>query len=216
MTNGGLDDADVAERVAGGDVNRVVERSSRSTRDIVRANVLTRFNAILGGLLAVIIIIGPFQDGLFGVVLVVNTVIGIVQEVRAKRALDRLSLLAQPQVRVVRAGEIRELPPDEIVIDDVLDLRPGDQLVVDADVLAGEGLELDESLVSGEASPSRSCPATASCRAASSPPGTGRAVATPSAPAPTSPAWPTRRGSSHSPGRSCASASTASCASSRG
>ncbi|MCU1461755.1 MAG: ATPase, P-type (transporting), superfamily, subfamily [Acidimicrobiales bacterium] len=178
MTNGGLDDAEVAARVERGDVNRVVERSSRSTSDIVRANVLTRFNAILGALLAVIIVIGPFQDGLFGVVLVVNTVIGIVQEVRAKRALDRLHLLVQPQVRVVRSGERRAIAPDAIVVDDVLDLRAGDQLVVDADVLDGAGLEVDESLVSGESEPIAKRAGDALVSGSFVTAGEGRAVAT--------------------------------------
>jgi cation-transporting ATPase E len=103
-------------------------------------------------LLVVIIVVGPFQDALFGVVLVANAAIGIIQEVRAKRTLDRLALLAAPRARVVRDGEVREVHIDEIVLDDVLDLRRGDQVVVDTSVLAGE-LEVDESLISGEADP---------------------------------------------------------------
>ncbi|MGH9005607.1 MAG: cation-translocating P-type ATPase, partial [Acidimicrobiia bacterium] len=103
----GLTDAEVADRVERGLVNRAPGGTSRSIWAIVRANVFTRFNAILGGLLAVILTIGPIQDALFGVVLVTNTGIGIYQEWRAKRTLDRLSLLTAPAVTVARNGERR-------------------------------------------------------------------------------------------------------------
>ena len=120
---------------------------------IVRANVVTRFNAVLGVLLAVIVVVGPFQDALFGIVVVTNAAIGIVQEVRSKRSLDRLALLAAPQARVRRDGGTVEVPVDQVVLDDVLELRPGDQVVVDGEVGVAEGLEVDESLLSGEAEP---------------------------------------------------------------
>src|SRR2546426_520650 len=148
----GLAEAEVRARIERGQVNDVPRAPSRTFGEILRANVLTRFNALLGGLLLVIIIVGPFRDALFGVVLVSNTLIGIVQEVRAKRTLDRLALLSVPKARVVRGGVARDLPPDEIVLDDVLELRPGDQIAVDGDVVSGE-LEVDESLLSGESEP---------------------------------------------------------------
>ena len=93
----GLSVAEVAERVARGEVNGGGERTSRTLGEIVRANVFTRFNAILGVLLVVILIIGPIQDALFGLVLVANSLIGIVQEVRAKRTLDQLAVLNAPR-----------------------------------------------------------------------------------------------------------------------
>ena len=102
----GLTSAEVAERVARGEVNRLSERTSRSIGEIVRANVLTRFNAILGALFVLVMITGSFADGLFGMILVVNSAIGIVQEYLAKRKLDRLALLNAPTTRVVRDGEV--------------------------------------------------------------------------------------------------------------
>ncbi len=100
----------MAERVSRGAVNQLTERTSRSIGEIVRANVLTRFNAILGALFVLVMVTGSFADGLFGIVLVVNSAIGIVQEYLAKRKLDRLALLNAPTTRVVRDGEVRVVP----------------------------------------------------------------------------------------------------------
>jgi cation-transporting P-type ATPase E len=154
----GLTDAQVAERTARGLTNDVPETASRSTRDIVRANVVTRFNILLGALLVVILAVAPIQDALFGIVLIVNTAIGIVQELRAKQTLDRLALLNAPRARVVRAGSVGEVAVDEVVLDDVLELHSGDQLVVDGELLAGNGLEIDESLLTGESDPVAKAP----------------------------------------------------------
>ncbi len=134
------------------------EPTSRPFAEILRANVFTRFNAILGTLLAVILVVGPFQDALFGVVLVANTLIGIVQETRAKRSLDRLAVLTAPRARIVRSGTVIERPVGEVVIDDVLVLDPGDQVVADGVLLAAEHLEIDESLLTGEAEPLAKAP----------------------------------------------------------
>ena len=140
----GLSEAEVELRRADGRVNDAPPRTSRSVREILRANVFTRFNAILGALLAVILVIGPIQDALFGIVLVVNTAIGVVQEVRAKRTLDRLALVSAPEARVVRSGEVARIPVQQVVLDDVLEVGPGDQVVVDGTVLMAQGLEVDE------------------------------------------------------------------------
>lgn len=153
---GGLTQAEVKQRVRAGLVNHVSERPSRSTREIVRANVVTRFNILLGALLLItLIVLRQPRDALFGLVLITNSAIGIVQELRAKRTLDRLEVVAAPKVRVVRSGSIVEQPVDRIVVDDLIDLRPGDQLVVDGLVVASTGLEIDESLLTGEADPVR-------------------------------------------------------------
>ncbi|MDE3087380.1 MAG: HAD-IC family P-type ATPase [Acidobacteriota bacterium] len=149
----GLDSAQVDARVAAGAVNRAPPTPARGLPQILRANVLTRFNAILGSLLVVVAVVGPVQDGLFGVVLVVNTAVGVVQELRAKRTLDRLSILHAPRVHVVREHTARAVAAEEIVVDDVVELRPGDQVVVDGPVVRAEGLELDESLLTGESAP---------------------------------------------------------------
>ncbi len=103
-------------------------------------------------MLVAILAVAPPQDALFGLVLVVNTAIGIVQELRAKRTLDRLAVLAAPRVRVVRGGRVADVPVAEVVLDDVLDVGRGDQVVVDGEVLASQGLEIDESLLTPAAS----------------------------------------------------------------
>jgi len=149
----GLSASEVALRVERGDVNRVPPPNTRTVEQIVRANVFTRFNALLGAMLVLILIVGPLQDALFGVVLVANTLIGIVQELRAKRTLDRLTLLTAPTATVVRDGEAARVAPAAIVRDDVLGLEPGDQVVVDGEVLVSDRLEVDESLLTGESEP---------------------------------------------------------------
>ena len=108
----GLSSDAVRIRVEQGLTNAAEQRTSRTFTEIVRANVLTRFNAILGTMLVLILIVGPFQDALFGVVLVANALIGIVQEWRAKKALDHLAVLNAPMACVVRDGESREIPVD--------------------------------------------------------------------------------------------------------
>jgi len=154
----GLTRPQVRERVARGQVNRIAERTSRSIVSIVRANVLTRFNAVLSILLAIILVVGSINDALFGGVLVANTLIGIVQELRAKWALDRVVILNTPSARVVRDGRIEEVPVASVVLDDVVELRPGDQVIADGTVLTAAEMELDEALISGEAAPVTKAP----------------------------------------------------------
>ncbi|GAU64826.1 putative ATPase [Streptomyces sp. NBRC 110611] len=151
--NPGLTAAQVAERVARGEVNDVPVRSSRSTVDIIRANVFTRFNAIIGFLFAIILVIGPLQDGLFGFVIVANTGIGIIQELRAKKTLDNLAVIGEARPTVRRDGVAAEIPTSEVVLDDLIELGPGDKVVVDGEVLESDSLEIDESLLTGEADP---------------------------------------------------------------
>jgi len=150
---GGLSEAQVRERIERGETNRTEERSSRSVSQILKANILTRFNAILGSLAVVIVLTGSLKDALFALVLVANTAIGIVQELRAKRTLDRLVVLAAPSARVVRGGERGQVPVVAVVLDDVLELAAGDQVPVDGLVLESAALEVDESLLTGEAEP---------------------------------------------------------------
>ena len=148
----GLTRAEVDERRARGQGNDERLPASRSIAHILRANVLTRFNAILGTLFAAIVIVGPPQDALFGFVLVLNTLIGVVQEIRTKRTLDRLAVLAAPHVRVRRDGEVVELTDDDLVVDDVVELGPGDQVPLDGMTIEGL-LEVNESLLTGESEP---------------------------------------------------------------
>jgi cation-transporting ATPase E len=149
----GLSAADVAARIADGRANDVPASPTRTVGQIVRANVLTRFNALLGAMFVLILFTGHLRDGLFGAVLVANAIIGIYQEVRAKRTLDRLTLLTAPRARVIRDGTPIDIAVGGVVQDDVLMLEPGAQIVVDGTVLASADLEIDESLLTGEADP---------------------------------------------------------------
>jgi magnesium-transporting ATPase (P-type) len=146
----GLTSAEVASRVADGRVNRTDDRSSRTVGEIIRANVLTRFNAVIAALMAIVLALGEWRDALFGFVMILNLVIGIVQEWRAKATLDRLSLLSAPTVVVWRDGSRQHIASGELVTDDVFELAPGDQVVVDGVVLRSDRLSVDESLLTGE------------------------------------------------------------------
>jgi cation-transporting ATPase E len=147
----GLTAAEVADRVARGATNDVPDRASRSIGEIVRANLFTRINAILGVLLIIVLATGSPIDGLFGLLIIANSGIGIIQEVRAKRTLDRLAIVGQAKPMVRRDGTASGLGPHEVVLDDIIELGPGDQVVVDGCVVEAEGLEVDESLLTGEA-----------------------------------------------------------------
>jgi len=149
----GLSSKEVAERVAQGRTNASGQHTSRSFGEILRANLLTRFNFLLGALLVVILAVGHPQDALFGIVLVTNALIGIVQEVRAKRTLDRLAVLNAPRATVVRDGTTQEVPLEAVVLDDLVILRTGDQVVADGTIVEASGLQLDESLLTGESEP---------------------------------------------------------------
>jgi cation-transporting P-type ATPase E len=149
----GLTADQVEERVAAGRTNAFESPTSRTPREIVRANVFTVFNGLLLSLLVIIIATGQWQNGLFGGVIVANSAIGIVQELRAKRTLDRLAILNAPRARVVRDGVEAEIEVAGVVADDLLDLRAGDQVPADGDVHESAGLEIDESLLTGESDP---------------------------------------------------------------
>lgn len=146
----GLTQAEVAERVADGRVNTAPRGPDRTFGQILRANVFNPVNGIMLTLFVLILIAGFPNDGLFVGVVLSNTVIGVAQEVRARRELRKLEILNAPRARVVRDGVSSEVPVDEVVADDVMELGSGDQVVVDGRVLHGVGLELDESLLTGE------------------------------------------------------------------
>ena len=149
----GLTSSEVAERVARGEVNQLAERTSRSLGEIFRANVLTRFNAILGALFVLVMTTGSLADGLFGLILVLNSGIGIVQEYLAKRKLDRLALLNAPTTRVVRDGAVLVVATSGVVLDDLIELRTGDEVPADGTLIDSAGLELNESNLTGESDP---------------------------------------------------------------
>ena len=150
----GLTLDEVRRRTEAGAVNVAPESPSRSTAAIVKANVFTRFNVLLFVMvLIVLIVLREPRDALFGIVLVTNAAIGVFQELRAKRTLERLQVVAAPRVRVIRESRPVEIAVDRVVGGDVVELQPGDQLVVDGEVLVSDGLEIDESLLTGESDP---------------------------------------------------------------
>ena len=149
----GLSAAEVADRVSRGETNATKRTTSRPLWHIVRDNVFTLFNAILTACFVLIALFGDLRDGLFYVIVIANSLIGIVQEVRAKVALDRLALLASPVVAVLRDGELVLLHPAEVVLGDTVVLRSGDQVVADGTVIDAVDLTINESLLTGESEP---------------------------------------------------------------
>lgn len=133
----GLSAAEVEERVARGEVNVDAGVHTRSVRQIVRENTLTLFNAINVILAVFVLVTGSYKNMLFMVVIVCNTAIGIVQEIRSKRTTDRLSIVASSKATVLRDGARTELPLDQLVRDDVIELGRGDQIPADAEVVFG-------------------------------------------------------------------------------
>ncbi|MDY7541098.1 MULTISPECIES: HAD-IC family P-type ATPase [unclassified Cryobacterium] len=150
MPDTGLTAAEVAERVAAGRTNAFVQDTSRSVWSILRANVLTLFNGIILACFLVLLAIGRWQDALFGFSAIANAIIGTVQEYRAKRALDRLALLNAPNARVLRDSIEQEIDVAAVVMDDTLVLRAGDQVAADGIVSGSRGLQIDESMLTGE------------------------------------------------------------------
>ncbi|MHC9295025.1 cation-translocating P-type ATPase [Mycobacterium sp. LTG2003] len=153
ITATGLTDAEVAERVADGKTNDVPTRAARTVSEIVRANVFTRINAILGVLLIIVLSTGSVINGAFGLLIIANSAIGIIQEIRAKQTLDKLAIVGQAKPTVRRQSGTRSVLPSEVVLDDIIELGPGDQIVVDGEVVEETNLEVDESLLTGEADP---------------------------------------------------------------
>ena len=149
MADEGLTEQEAQRRLAERPPPRAVA-TSRSYRSIVIGNVFTVFNAILAAAGVVTLAFGNWRDALFLGILVANTAIGIGQEARAKRALDRLAALVAPAATVVRDGRARRLHVDEVVLGDLVRVEAGDQVVADGRVSSAEGLELDESILSGE------------------------------------------------------------------
>ncbi|MEO7722106.1 MAG: HAD-IC family P-type ATPase [Pseudolysinimonas sp.] len=149
----GLTRAEVDGRRAEGLDNRIPGDTGRSLARILAANVFTVFNGIVGGSFAVLLVLGDWQDALFGFFVLANTVIGVVQEFRAKRTLARLAVLNAPRALVQREGAELECAPEDVVLDDLLVLRPGEQVTADASLVECSELEVDESLLTGEAEP---------------------------------------------------------------
>jgi cation-transporting ATPase E len=149
----GLTSVEVRERIERGQVNEAPSATSRSLSSIIRANTFTWFNGLIGSMWVIMLIVAPIQDSLFGFVIVANTLIGIIQEYRAARTLEKLAVIGEAKPVVRRDGQEVEVRASEIVLDDVIVVATGDQLVVDGEVLEASGLQIDESLLTGEADP---------------------------------------------------------------
>jgi cation-transporting ATPase E len=147
----GLKSSEVKKRIEEGKFNYIPKTPSRTILEIIRANLFTRFNAINFILAAVIILAGSPKNAIFVGVIIVNTLIGVIQEAKAKRTLEKLSVISMAQAKVLRDGRIIEVPIEDIVLDDVLYLETGIQVLADANVLYSNGLEIDESMLTGEA-----------------------------------------------------------------
>ncbi|RRR97701.1 HAD family hydrolase [Glycomyces terrestris] len=149
----GLTAAEVAERVEAGAVNEAKRHTSRPFSAILRANLFTPLNGVIGVLAVIAVTFGGWKQGLFAGVIIANILIGTIQELRAKRTLDKLSLMNQANAKVLRDGEVHEVAPNRIVKDDLVFVEPGDRVVVDGPVVESRNLEIDESLLTGEADP---------------------------------------------------------------
>ncbi|MCW2987443.1 MAG: hypothetical protein JWM24_381, partial [Solirubrobacterales bacterium] len=148
-TEQGLSSAEAAKRLR--KLGPPPETSSRSTSSIVAGNVFTLFNAIIGVFFVLDLGLGLYADSLFGLIAVINSYIGIRQELKAKATLDELAVLVAPRAKVVRDGAVAEVLATEVVPGDVVRIEPGDQLVADGEVVASRGLTVDESMLTGEA-----------------------------------------------------------------
>ena len=146
----GLTPKEVVQRIESGQSNAVKTSTSRSVQDIVRANVFTLFNGIIFAAMVLVLITGSWRDAVFGFVIIINTGIGIVTELRAKRTLDKLSILVASEFLVHRDGKDVEVSHNEIVLDDLLWIRAGEQVPADGQIIQTWGLELDESMLTGE------------------------------------------------------------------
>lgn len=146
----GLSFKQVAQARAAGETNEFDNSSSRSIVAILRANVFTIFNAILASAVVVVLAVGSWKDAVFGFVLLLNTLTGTIAELRAKRALDNLAVLAAPTAHVIRDGEAKDIEVSQVVLGELLQLRSGDQVPADGQVLSSNGCEIDESILTGE------------------------------------------------------------------
>ena len=146
----GLTAAEVNARIEAGKINIADDSSDRTTGKIIRDNLLTYFNLIFLVITILLIMVGSFRNLTFLPIIIGNTVIGIVQEIRAKKTLEKMSLLNAPHADVIRNGSVKQISMDELVKDDVILLTAGKQICADAVVISGN-IQVNESLLTGEA-----------------------------------------------------------------
>jgi cation-transporting ATPase E len=154
ITPKGLASAEVKTRIKNGQVNAFPNSPSRTVSEILRSNIFTRFNALIFILAVIVLVVyaSPL-NALFGIIIFINSAIGIFQELKAKRLLDQLAIINAPKAHVVRDGTEHEIPTDEVVKGDILHVSIGDQIVADSTVIYTNSLEIDEALLTGESDP---------------------------------------------------------------
>lgn len=145
----GLSTQEVQERMASGQTNEEVDSSTSSIGKIIRENVLTYFNLIFTVLAVLLILVGSFKDLSFMIIILINTVIGIIQEVKSKQTLDNLKFEKMPRAIAIRDGVQQEVATENLVLDDVIILHAGNKIPADADVLDGS-VQVNEALITGE------------------------------------------------------------------
>lgn len=146
----GLTTEEVAARTQRGEINAPGSGTGRSVAQILRANIFTRVNAILGVLCAIVLSTGSVINAAFGLLIIANSAVGVIQELRAKKTLDKLRIVGESEPTVIRDGAERSIPQHEVVLGDIIKLRPGDEVVVDGTVVSGS-VRVDESQLTGEA-----------------------------------------------------------------
>ena len=145
----GLTQAQVKERMEKGWSNAPVDSPSKTTKEIIISNVFTYFNLIFLVIAVLLLLVGAFRDLTFLPVIICNTLIGIIQEIRSKKVLDKLSVLNAPKATVVREGKLQTIPAEKAVLDEVVKFQAGNQICADATVIDGE-VQVNESLLTGE------------------------------------------------------------------
>ncbi|WP_240407531.1 HAD-IC family P-type ATPase, partial [Lactobacillus crispatus] len=145
----GLTQAEVDPRIQNGQVNQAIDDQSKTATQIIRENVFTYFNLIFAILAVLLVFVGAWNDLTFLPVIVLNTIIGIVQELRAKKVLSKLNVMNATEIIAVRDGQEEKIPIEKLVQDDVVLLQTGDQIPADARVISGE-LRVNEALLTGE------------------------------------------------------------------
>ena len=146
----GLNSQEVEYRTSNGLANDKNIKYSRDTKSIVLSNTLTLFNFINTLLFILVLTTGSFENSLFAIIIVINTLIAIFQEIKAKKIIDSLTITNQDKIRVKREGELIEVKPEELVLDDIMYLKSGDDVVVDAIIIKADMCEVDESIITGE------------------------------------------------------------------
>ena len=149
----GLTMSDVKERILRGEVNKIPKAPSRTIWQMIRANFFNVFNALNLVLAVLVIIAGSPKNAVFAFVIVVNSIIGVIQELNAKKTLEKLSVLSMAHVNVIRDGKKKKITIEELVKDDIVCLEGGEQILADCELITGDELEIDESMLTGEADP---------------------------------------------------------------